>query len=329
MPISSLMGTYRLILAIFVLLSHQGVSIFGLNPGITAVISFLLLSGFVMTALIQKNYFAAGRILPFYLDRAMRLLPQYLAYLAATLVLILAARPVSSFVQEFDFSLSKILLNVLILPLGLYMYGMENTMLIPQAWSLGLETMFYLAIPLLLVWRLRIAAFALSALVFMMAYMGLINTDVWGYRLLPGTLFIFLTGSFIYDRKIKHRRLALAVIWACAAIGLAAVKQQPSLQLPNNAEVLAGLVIGIPAVCLLRNLPNSRLDTLLGNISYGVFLNHFFLMWLFEALSFPATSPKRIVVLVLCSVVLSSITFNAIEAPAIRFRHLLRYRKST
>ena len=50
------MGTYRFILALLVLISHAGVSIGDYNPGVMAVISFYLLSGYVMTILINKYY---------------------------------------------------------------------------------------------------------------------------------------------------------------------------------------------------------------------------------------------------------------------------------
>jgi hypothetical protein len=50
-------GYYRLLLAFFVVISHADQVIFfssGYHIGVSAVISFFLLSGFVMTALIQK-----------------------------------------------------------------------------------------------------------------------------------------------------------------------------------------------------------------------------------------------------------------------------------
>jgi len=75
------MGIFRLLLAISVLISHTQRTYFGLNLGVVAVISFLMLSGFVMTILIEKHYNSSRLVPSFYLDRAMRLQPQYLFYL--------------------------------------------------------------------------------------------------------------------------------------------------------------------------------------------------------------------------------------------------------
>jgi peptidoglycan/LPS O-acetylase OafA/YrhL len=54
--------------------------IMGFQIGVVAVISFLLISGFVMTALIEKHYFSINLIGKFYLDRMLRLLPQFYFY---------------------------------------------------------------------------------------------------------------------------------------------------------------------------------------------------------------------------------------------------------
>lgn len=48
------MGAYRLLLALLVALSHMGVKFWGVNLGVVAVISFFIISGFVMTSLIER-----------------------------------------------------------------------------------------------------------------------------------------------------------------------------------------------------------------------------------------------------------------------------------
>jgi len=67
------MGTYRLFLAALVALSHVGLTIGGMNPGVMAVVHFFLLSGFVMTALIRRYYLNIKEVPAFYLDRTLRL----------------------------------------------------------------------------------------------------------------------------------------------------------------------------------------------------------------------------------------------------------------
>ena len=198
------MGTYRLLLAVVVLLSHIGIVAGGHNQGVSAVVSFFLISGFAMTALIRRNYNSPKRIMAFYVDRIMRLFPQFLLYMVATTLLVVLAKPESPFLSGL--TIWKALLNYAMLPLNFYMFGFGDALLMPQAWSLGLEACFYISIPILLVFDLEVIAFVLSLGVFLLACFGQINPDFFGYRLLPGTLFIFLCGSFIFQRKTLSRR---------------------------------------------------------------------------------------------------------------------------
>jgi peptidoglycan/LPS O-acetylase OafA/YrhL len=319
------MGSYRFVLAILVTLSHVGVVIAGHNSGVSAVISFYLLSGFVMTALIRDKYGDIESVGSFYLDRAMRLLPQFLLYTVLTLALVLVWPPTSPFVS--DITTWKVVLNIAMLPLNFFMFGgLETSILIPQAWSLGLEAFFYLAIPWLLLYKVRVAAFTMSVVVFMLAYIGVLNTDWWGYRFLPGTLFIFLIGSLMHERK-PYVNTAIFLCFACAAALLTLLIATPSLQRPYNFEVLVGLIVGLPMVYFLKGFTTSKLDAHIGNLSYGMFLNHFFLIWLFEGFGMEVSNSLSIITLLICSAALSAITYRFVEKPILRLRRRLRDRQ--
>jgi peptidoglycan/LPS O-acetylase OafA/YrhL len=76
------MGLFRLFLAILVVISHTGNTLYGYNLGVVAVISFFILSGYVMSMLMEKYYKQPSHIPTFYLDRIARLFPQYVFYIA-------------------------------------------------------------------------------------------------------------------------------------------------------------------------------------------------------------------------------------------------------
>ncbi|WP_188688907.1 acyltransferase family protein [Silvimonas amylolytica] len=316
------MGSYRLLLAIAVMLSHVWGGFLGHNQGVAAVVSFFLLSGFVMTALIRRNYNSIDRVGMFYVDRVMRLFPQFLFYLVATIILFKVAHPVSPFLSGL--TIFKVLLNFLMLPLGFFMYGLVDALLIPPSWSLGLELTFYLAIPFILIYRLEKYAFAISVVIFMLAYFSVINTDTFGYRLLPGTLFIFLCGSFLYKLESTKRKATLIGSFIIAAIMFEAVRKVPSLQVFFNYEVLIGLLIGLPVVAVLSRYKSGLVDETLGNISYGVFLNHNFVMWTARCMGMDTGKPGSIVLLILVSIMLAWVTYMLIERPVIHYRRKLR-----
>ncbi|WP_322615313.1 acyltransferase [Pseudomonas sp. BIC9C] len=315
------MGAYRLLLAVLVAVSHMGKTFMGLNPGVIAVISFLIISGFVMTSLIERNYKAPEKVGLFYLDRALRLYPQFLFYFVVSCAVIYFLLPGTP--QAAELTLRNIAASLAIVPLGFYMFGAAGSWILPPAWSLGLEMCFYLVIPLLIIYRARGVAFALSVVVFMAACLGFINTDLYGYRLLPGVLFMFLCGSYLY--KAQPKGLAIAAGTAVVAtLMFAAIMAGLIERRPFNAEVTAGIALGVPAVYLLTKLKFHRVDEFLGNISYGVFLNHFVVMYFLRAF-WPVAYDGHIVATVLAlSFLLSGVSYYCVERPALKLRHALR-----
>jgi len=73
-------GTYRLILASLVALSHFGLIVAGFNPGQWSVLSFYVLSGFLMEHQFRKLSIT-GNSRAFYADRFLRVFPVYFAVL--------------------------------------------------------------------------------------------------------------------------------------------------------------------------------------------------------------------------------------------------------
>jgi len=76
----------------------------------------------------------------------------------------------------------------------------------PQSWSLALEVQAYLVLPFIL--RNKVVKYfvaIISFAFFMIASMrvGGIDADTYGWRLLPGTIFMFIIGSFINDSTKK------------------------------------------------------------------------------------------------------------------------------
>ena len=90
-------------------------------------------------------------------------------------------------------------------------------------------------------------------------------------------------------------------------------------RLPYNKEVLAGLVIGIPALWVLKAVPTSKFDMDMGNLSYGVFLNHFFLIWLLDGMGVPTHGGTNVVYLIALSLTLAWLSYIGVEVPTRRY----------
>lgn len=319
-----MLGTFRLVLALLVALSHANVAIAGFNPGVVAVVCFYLISGYVMTGLLRDHYPDVQRMPRFYLDRALRIFPQYLVVAGLTLLWFAATGKHTAFLQHAPEG-SDLLSNLVVVPLNYFMFnGSDRFTLIPPAWSLGAEIQFYLLIPVLLLLRLRMAAFLVGLVVFAAAAWGRLHTDTFGYRLLPGVLVFFLLGSALYDmHRRKGRRsgyvvMAVVILVAMFALLLA---RYGRLMSPYNPETLIGMAIGLPLLHWLGRLPQQALDNRLGDLSYGVFLNHFLIQW---ALVGQPVGAGAFAAYLGVSLLLSALTQRLVERPVLRWRRNLR-----
>jgi len=309
------------------LASHAGFRLHGLNPGVMAVIGFYLISGYVMTGLIRRHFAAPRRILAFYLDRLARIMPQYLAYAAATAVWFLVAGRQTLFLARQPTALDW-LNNLTVVPLNFYMWnGADAFTLIPPAWSLGAELQFYLLAPLLVLWpRVALPLLLASLAVYGAALAGVLNADWVGYRLLPGVLWVFALGSalFVLQRARPGAAHALALAAPLLALVIYLVLRRFDLHaVPYHQEVLLGWGLGLVLLHGLSRRRAGRLDALAGDLSYGVFLNHFLLIWLF-GFDQVALTGARLALLMGASVLLSYATQRLIERPVLAWRRRLR-----
>lgn len=319
------MGVLRYLLSTLVLISHMGISLLGVNPGVVAVVVFYLLSGFVVQTLLQSQPVGQGRYWQFYRDRSWRIFPLYFTALILAMVIWLAGAQ-SDFLSMSPGPLIW-LQNLTVIPLNFYMYtGIDGFTLLPPAWSLGAELQFYLLAPLLIILSARsvVVLLGVSAGIFALAQLSVINTDYFGYRLFPGVLFIFMLGMHCARLDLKQRIASPLLLGGLIGAGLYLcwlIKE--GVHRPFDREVAAGLLLGLPLMALLPGLKLSatakQLDRLAGNTAYGVFLFHFPMIWLAEML---ALDGSRVVFVLISSTVLALAGHCYIEKPL-----WTRYRK--
>lgn len=283
-----MVGYVRLLLAIGVMLSHLGITVAGYNIGVMSVVVFFLLAGSTTSHLFDRIFaHHPQRLRAFYIDRIKRLFPLYFYVLAVVAVVVF-----STGYGQPTTSLWMWLQNALIVPLNYYMVFSSDVLTepasiaIPAAWSLGLELQIYALLPFLLLHkRLAIGVFVLSVSIYVVAASGAIDTDMWGYRLLPGTLFIFLIGAAL-RRAQKARHSLLSPWWLLWLAGLifAVVDAYWWTDIRSyRLETLIGLVVGIPLLLMLRRLPwKLPGNRACADLSYGVFLTHGLAIWLIQ-----------------------------------------------
>lgn len=275
---SSNHGALRLLLAAMVAASHLGVQPGGYHIGVVAVVVFYLLAGMVAGKLLAMPAYSSPW--SYWRNRWQRIAPLYFFSLAvATVAWLLGAR--SSFLSQAP-GLRDWLANLTIIPLSFYMYtGQDTFTLIPPAWSLGVELQFYLLAPFLVRSRgLLAGTMVVSFIVFVLAVVGKLHPDYFGYRLLPGVLFVFLAGVLLSRVRCgDHKALRMVVCFWLAILLVAGLVLVANRRLAFAYEVLAALLGGGPVVYFFSSPLPRKIDKFCGSLSYGLFLLHFPAWW--------------------------------------------------
>jgi len=319
-------GSFRLLLALMVALSHVHFTVGERNIGVIAVVGFFMLSGYVVAALLAPGTALARSVPRFYLERSLRLLPLYYFFMAAGVLLFFAA--VASPFLQGPGTLLQWLVNLLVIPLNYHAMAapLDGLLFVPPAWSLGLEMQFYLLAPWLMRRPRRLLwAMALSFLVSIAAHTGLLHTDWFGYRLLFGNLFMFASGAWLYQvqRQQASAKPLLALWLACLALFLF-TGARGTWSTPFTFEVLLGFLVALPLVATLGKLPRQPWDDALGHLAYGVFLGHFAVLWAGQHQGWLTASGRPLLLYLALVLVLAWLAHHAIERPLHAHRRRLR-----
>ena len=275
-----MLGTLRFVLALLVAMNHLWLPTAN-KVGAHAVLGFYVISGFLMTRIVSEVYVGPGASLRYFTNRFLRIFPAYwlVAGLTLTGLVLFPDRfgNIHSAIHlpnsGYEWFQNVTLVDLVYAPLRI----------IPPAWSLSVELVFYLLIGTGLS-RTRLGttiwwAISLAYTVFLVA-----NGASFGDRYTPpvaASLF-FSTGAVVYHlTKDKVMPWKLGP-WLVAVLLFVAW--------PLLVEILGGdrrmlgfygafaLFVPLLAWTASASSPQnySGPDKLMGDLAYPVFLSHFF-----------------------------------------------------
>jgi len=321
-----MLGTLRLALAAMVVASHVGGNVGSLNNGVIAVTMFYMISGYAITGLLSARFPESKHALIFYRERIIRLAPQYYVLLALTIIFTFGFHWVLTQEDTSTFFPHDLFAYISIVPLGFYRYLKNvHTSLIPQALTLGIEISFYIFSPWMLksrVWSWSAALVSLG--IFMAAALQVLPGNEYTYWTTPGPLCFYIAGSFLY--KNDWMSLGLLTTAICSILGYDALTNYtPGM---FTREFALGLIIGLPTLMFLTRLKPNRLDTELGNASYGCYLGQGFaflaLKYIFHINGVSEYTWFLRIIAVLSSCLLGYVSYYIFERPTIPYRRSLR-----
>lgn len=351
------MGFLRTLLALSVVLDHLGGSYADqLVGGRLAVQLFYVISGFLISFVLTATDHYQGAVGKFYANRFLRLFPIYLAVAAMTLMAhMLSGGAFFRIYDSLPFSaeLFLVLSNIFIMGQDwLMFFGIQDSalaftgsfahsevplyqgLLVPQAWTLGVEMSFYLLAPFVLgsPRRLLVLLAASLALRGVLIATGIGLSDPWTYRFFPTELALFLIGSLSHQVLLPRMKAWTLRMNRLPELGTAALFVYSLLHfsIGLNPTVRDGLAVMLFAALLpLAFLFQSRhrLDKAIGELSYPIYICHTLVIMAFSWLLHDVQQhqPTLFAALVIAGCIGFSALLNGLIAdPVERLRSRLR-----
>jgi peptidoglycan/LPS O-acetylase OafA/YrhL len=351
------MGALRLLLAVSVVLFHaRGLFHYELVGGTVAVETFFMISGFVMALVLTTKYAPVQDRRLFYTNRMLRIYAPYFAMVGVALAIATFAffhAGAGPFVAMRAAALTPgallatVVTNITILGQDLFVFfGLDHgalrwtgaaptlnvvvLQLIPPAWSISLELMFYALAPWLVRFsnRALVAIVAASLCLRLLFWRAGLPSDPWSYRFFPSEICFFVAGMLacrLYQSAARRRSgvdqlLGIGLILAVFAYQPAAdLLQQAGLSTEWGRWSFYALAFaGMPALFAWTN--RSALDRFLGDFSYPVYLAHWPVMVLIDALNPRLAPDARAGAMLAVSLALAYVIAEWVEKPVDRRR---------
>jgi len=320
------MGILRIYLALCVVLGHSGLVLPWLHNGKEAVQIFYLISGFYMAHIANKY----GSALEFYFSRFFRIYtPYYFILILIISISVLSGLflnfwgPLASFVSQMDKNGIWGIVVTSISNLTIYFQDwvlflthdageafsftsnfwkssspLHKFLIIPQAWSIGVELTFYLFVPFLAKQGnktlLIVLVVSLAARLSSYHFLDL-EHDPWTYRFFPFELAIFILGmlsnrlyGFVKGLKViqfMFQKNSLLRYSAGLPLLIAFIfltkKATVFISLYSGAHYAmlisyVGWALSLPMIFLFSE--RYRFDRFIGELSYPVYLLHLFVI---------------------------------------------------
>ncbi len=268
------LGSWRFLLAFFVAISHLWAGMFG-GPAAYAVWGFFVLSGFLMTEILRNKYgFTVQGLQKYAFNRFIRIFPlYYLTFLSGILVIYILGQ------HNID---PKVLNPQFYIPDSVYLWFSNLSLLplpsvgprpVPVSDALAVEVGVYLLIPFMAYSR---SAAWLGAIISLILSLK-IGIDVESFParysdFLTG-YFAFAIGSLINHYKNELERIAMPkislLIWGIHCLFIGVINTWPW-----TYGLYISVLLSAWVVISLHKLETSKTDTLLGDLSYPIYLLH-------------------------------------------------------
>jgi peptidoglycan/LPS O-acetylase OafA/YrhL len=283
-----MLGIFRFTLALSVAFNHLWI-IGGI--GRLAVFTFYIISGYLMTLIIEKTYGTSKEgIYRYFQNRLLRIYPSYLTFLIVTIVIVSFFSRATLVSFDTNLSLPSTFENWF---MNLTLLGLDFSVtdrIIPPSWTLFVELFFYALIPILLrlnkkiilVWLLASIAYHAFRLYFSAASDP---SAAWNSRygtILAGSLGFSIGATaklylpdFLKKSSIVFLSFILFIASYLVTIVWALTGYDPSIyRIVSTYCFYGSMIFSVPIIDYACKLKPIKFDRLTGSLSYPFYLCH-------------------------------------------------------
>jgi peptidoglycan/LPS O-acetylase OafA/YrhL len=326
-----MLGIARFVLAIVLVANHLWAPVDN-RIGASVMSAFYMISGYLITKVLYETYgFDASGTARFLVNRVLRVFPAYWLFLGLTLLMLMLFGERFAVIPQIGWpqSTEDWLRNVTLVDLT---WG--EAILIPPAWALGVEVLFYILMPL----ALARSAAAITAwfVASVVVAVVLVAIDApFGYRYHPAyaaSLFVSAGAMlYLYRERLGWMRLP----WGALAPMLAAFIAFPVLIAAAGLDPLtlgyygAALAFAPILITLMLEVRQpSAVDRWLGDLAMPVFVGHFLAAGIVKLMmedGAPTHGTAFFLAALALTLVISALFVALIDAPLQRLRARVRH----
>ena len=291
---------------------QPGSNLFGFTftGGVVSVKVFFIISGFYMTMILDNKYVGKGSYKLFLSNRFLRLYPIYWTIALLTVIGSVLSYVVfgnwwllSPYARFYDAMTLKPLLFLLFTNVAIFcqditlflgmspasgnMYFTSNFyatyppfylfLLVPQAWTLGLELVFYLIAPFIVRRNISIIVVIIigSLLIRGFTYLYFSSHDPWSHRFFPSELALFLLGTISYRmyRWLQNNYFCKKGQYLIAIVFYTILIFFQFLPILKSWAFYLLTCLSLPIVFQFSK--SSKFDNRIGELSYPIYISHF------------------------------------------------------
>lgn len=330
-----MLDVYRFILALCVVQWH--LSGYSLLLATQAVFSFYVLSGFLMSLILNESYgFTSRGLARFALNRGLRLLPVYYVVIGLTAAYIVLVGPLNQISNQIHLplTLKSIVANLSVVTLpSITVSRMATPQLAPTAWSLGVEIFCYCLLALYFARTARrlIALLAVGAVIAVVQVAYGFDELNYGfqnrYNVLQAGMVPFALGGLAYfwRSRLENFSVGRIALLSLLLILNAAIGRWSDFHTYVSGIYVAAFLNMLLVPALFSRKGETGYQKIIGGLSYPVFLSHWTIGTL-VLIYLPVVkgSAAHVVISTLAAIAFSLLLWVTIDVPMQKLRSAIK-----